>query len=857
MNNIKQRRERQQQNLRTMDTSKRRRRQRHDDQNTARHCQILLPNYLVVILLSITTAARGQTDRHFGKYPPQRAQQPKNVPSHKQQQQQQQQQQHQQQQNVDSPQQSHDSRRQLLQQRKTETLSRWNRFLQEGSNSGGDTRDGLRPLDLVLSEDVDPATGLPRVYQVGKGGFLEPYDMENYQRGRPGADVSVSGGGSGSGSGGGGEERGDGGSNGGTDDRGHQESGRMKSTNFDIQRLAALYGQANGDRAEATERGRKLRGNADATAANPNNLNCAAEDCQRGLLLDQRNKSPFSVPSSSLSSIFIYDETDPEDLDAEVDPEILFSLAESVRGRRLQTYMSLGTHSKSSEVEVSTEDRTRSSAGVDSGYAASFADPNTDTVATTATTSTTTSTNTTSSTTTTEEASIAEIQAQGSKKDDKTAPVIRSTFPPPGTIIGYTQSFGCLASDDPGGTGVKNVCVQFKDAQNKRSSCFKLNNIKTRNSNTDEEEDSDIWELTFDGFEAYAGEEWQVRFKGRDKAKNKDDTKWSDFIINIGDRENVPTPSPTEVEDHEDEGDGDDDDDVYEAPPAPGTPLLEEVRDENWPYEGVVKTTTGRILFFINSSPYVCTGTVLKPPDGVATNNDRTIILTAAHCAYQYSPYGGQFAEHALFIPDQDDTRGGRTNDICGDDPMGCWIPAFAVVDRRWTEMGFPNSVPYDYAYYNDAAVHEQGYLADIPDILDEAVEPLPVNFHFNEDISNYNFFTHGLGYSFNKDPNFRYCSTDVSTKFGIQTYENLWLDICDMTGGSSGGPWMVDVDTNGRGTVVSVNSWGYSSSSGMAGPDLSTEKGSLAECLYQRARDTPFDNVSNGGLIVPDCDPQ
>ncbi len=58
-------------------------------------------------------------------------------------------------------------------------------------------------------------------------------------------------------------------------------------------------------------------------------------------------------------------------------------------------------------------------------------------------------------------------------------------------------------------------------------------------------------------------------------------------------------------------------------------------------------------------------------------------------------------------------------------------------------------------------------------------------------------------------------------------------------------------------GTVVSVNSWGYSSSSGMAGPDLSTEKGSLAECLYQRARDTPFDNVSNGGLIVPDCDPQ
>jgi len=852
MNSIKQNHQQQNQKIITMNTSKRRRRQRHASKcNNSHHFQIIVPNYLLVILLSITTATRGQTN-HFGKYSHQRAQQRKESQS-------------QQHQIRDLPIQINESRRQLLHQRKIETLSRWNRFLQEGSNTGDNTQnvegsplDHLRPLDLVLSEDVDPATGLPRVYQVGKGGFLEPYDMENYQRGRSGADVSVSGEGSGSSSGSGGAGGGgtDEGSHGGADDRGHQESGRMKPTNFDIQRLATLYGQAKGDGSEATERGRKLRGNGDGAAADSNDLNCAVDDCQRWLLLDQRKHSPSLI--SSLSSIFIYDEDDPEDLDAEVDPYILVSLADGGDGRRLQTYMSLGTHSKSSEEgdeDDSGEDNTDS--GVDNGYAASFADPNTDTVATTATTSTTTTTNNNSSTTTADDASMDQIQAQGSKKNDKTAPVIRSTFPPPGTIIGYTQSFGCLASDDRDGSGIKNVCVQFKDAQNKRSSCFKLNNIKTRNSNTDEEEDSDIWELTFDGFEAYAGEEWQVRFKGKDKAKNKDDTKWSDFIINIGERENVPTPSPTAVEGPEDGGD--DDDDVYKAPPAPGTPLLEEVRDENWPYEGVVKTTTGRILFFINSSPYVCTGTVLKPPDG-GTTNGRTIILTAAHCAYQYSPYGGKFAEHALFIPDQDETRGSRTNDICGDDPMGCWVPAFAVVDRRWTEIGFPNSVPYDYAYYvieNDAAVHEKGYLADIPDILDEAVEPLPVNFHFNEDISNYNFFTHGLGYSFNKDPNFRFCSTDLSTKFGIQTYENLWLDICDMTGGSSGGPWMVDMDSNGRGTVVSVNSWGYSSSSGMAGPNLSTDKGSLAECLYERARDTPFDDVDNGGLIVPDCDPQ
>ena len=55
-------------------------------------------------------------------------------------------------------------------------------------------------------------------------------------------------------------------------------------------------------------------------------------------------------------------------------------------------------------------------------------------------------------------------------------------------------------------------------------------------------------------------------------------------------------------------------------------------------------------------------------------------------------------------------------------------------------------------------------------------------------------------------------------------------------------------------GTVVSVNSWGYSSSSGMAGPNLSTETGSHAECLFERAKSAPLYGVANGGLVVYDC---
>lgn len=279
---------------------------------------------------------------------------------------------------------------------------------------------------------------------------------------------------------------------------------------------------------------------------------------------------------------------------------------------------------------------------------------------------------------------------------------------------------------------------------------------------------------------------------------------------------------------------------------------------------GIVQSSTGRILFFFDGNPYVCTGTVLQ-----SAATDRTIVLTAGHCAYQHRPgIGGRFAEHALFIPNQVDTRGTKSNVVCADDPLGCWVPAFAVAHYEWTTKGFPHSVPWDYAYYvipNDPAVHTRGFIhktqPKLSKILEEVVEPLPADFEWNVNNHPSNMhldvpgeFTHGLGYSFDKDPAFRYCATEMSTKFGIDTYENLWLERCEMTGGSSGGPWMMDVDDAGRGTVVSVNSWGYASSPGMGGPNFSVKSGSHAKCLYERARDTDFDDVVGRGIVVDDC---
>ena len=54
----------------------------------------------------------------------------------------------------------------------------------------------------------------------------------------------------------------------------------------------------------------------------------------------------------------------------------------------------------------------------------------------------------------------------------------------------------------------------------------------------------------------------------------------------------------------------------------------------------------------------------------------------------------------------------------------------------------------------------------------------------------------------------------------------------CDMTGGSSGGGWIVNMQ-NGLGTLVSVNSYGYfSQPDAMYGP----YQGNAAERLYDQA---------------------
>jgi len=242
---------------------------------------------------------------------------------------------------------------------------------------------------------------------------------------------------------------------------------------------------------------------------------------------------------------------------------------------------------------------------------------------------------------------------------------------------------------------------------------------------------------------------------------------------------------------------------------------------------------------------YVCSGTVAT--DGTP---GRSVILTAAHCVYDDA--NKAFARHVLFIPDQTDTTGTGTDLNCSNDPRGCWAPSFGVVDVNYTATIFPNNNAWDYAFYvvSDTGAHTAGFLTGVDDALDQAAAgSLGLSFiEPTHDTIDRVDFTTALGYSYDADPNFMYCAEDMTITNGTI---NWWLPSCGLTGGSSGGPWVQPM-SGGSGPIISVNSWGYTNSPGMAGPKF---YGTSTSCVFGKATAKPFADIpvgdGNAGVAV------
>jgi hypothetical protein len=207
--------------------------------------------------------------------------------------------------------------------------------------------------------------------------------------------------------------------------------------------------------------------------------------------------------------------------------------------------------------------------------------------------------------------------------------------------------------------------------------------------------------------------------------------------------------------------------------------------------DALVKKTTGKVLFTLPSGDYVCSGSIVTDAPASTTTS---MVLTAGHCVYDES--AGVFATNWMFMPDFE-SGNGDVRDCLGTQ-YGCWTAGALVTTRAWAELGNFNE---DYAF----AVMGQGGTSGTSS-LEELLGSQEIVFNQAHPTKVYAFgYPHASPYD---GTDLIYCSgTDERDFFGS---EDFGLK-CNMTGGSSGGPWFVDFDeSTGVGKLNSVNSFKY-----------------------------------------------
>ena len=379
----------------------------------------------------------------------------------------------------------------------------------------------------------------------------------------------------------------------------------------------------------------------------------------------------------------------------------------------------------------------------------------------------------------------------GGGGNDNEPPQISNLDPAAGSTIGASHTFSATVTDN---AGIRSVSFVITYPDGVTTQTFSASNTS-----------GDTWSTTLSGF---TDGNWSWHVEARDTAKKGGNTSIS-----------AETPFTVST-DGGGSGNGD------------------TVTNAQWTGGGDVQLAAGRLFYEMPSNPrrkrwagYVCSGTVVT--DGAS---GRSVILTASHCVYDDA--NKAFARNVLFIPNQAGTSGSGTDSNCGNDPIGCWVAAYGVVDVNWTTATFPDNIPWDYGFYvvdDDPSSHSPG-LNGSSDTLDLAAPAFTIDFNApNVDDGTAGAttpdFTHALGYSYSDDPNFMYCAEDMTT----EGTDNWWIPSCGLSGGSSGGPWIQPMG-NGVGPVISVNSWGYTTSPGMAGPKLSDTS---AFCVFDAAANT------------------
>jgi hypothetical protein len=217
---------------------------------------------------------------------------------------------------------------------------------------------------------------------------------------------------------------------------------------------------------------------------------------------------------------------------------------------------------------------------------------------------------------------------------------------------------------------------------------------------------------------------------------------------------------------------------------------------------GEVAATTGKVFFTLAGVDYVCSGSA------TASTNE-SLVLTAGHCVNE-GP--GSYVSNWAFVPGYD--NGAR--------PYGTFTASSLVTTSEFASTGDLN---YDVAF---AVVSPLGGVSLTDTVVGQGIA-------FNQPRS---LPTYAFGYPATTPydgSRLVWCwGTAVPDPTKGSTDQGL---ACDMTGGSSGGPWFIGFDSStGIGVLNSLNSFKYRGGkvkTSMFGPYF----GSVAQALYDTAQ--------------------
>ncbi|GGU33101.1 trypsin-like serine peptidase [Streptomyces lavendofoliae] len=217
-----------------------------------------------------------------------------------------------------------------------------------------------------------------------------------------------------------------------------------------------------------------------------------------------------------------------------------------------------------------------------------------------------------------------------------------------------------------------------------------------------------------------------------------------------------------------------------------------------WTGGGAVVKTSGRVFFTMQGRTASCSG------NAVTSQNGSTVI-TAGHCV----KYQGNWHTNWVFVP-------AYAN---GQAPYGQWTAAKTLTTPQWEAS---EDINHDIGAAVVAPLNGQ-QLTSVT-----GAQGIQFNGGYNKPMYAFGFPA-ASPYDGSK---LVYCSGNSSKDFLFSQDHSLG---CNMTGGSSGGPWFTGFsETAGTGLQVSVNSFGYTFlPNRMFGPYFGNE----AKALYDKAQ--------------------